>query len=319
MSEPADQYTFAIQSLNFAEGDPEDRKKPRTISGVAYSGGLIPHPFWFGGVVFDLSSTKAKNKLPLLLDHDPARRAGFTKKVEVTDKITVQGSMLSNEDAKGIVSDADEGFPWQMSVRITPKNSMELSEGASEMVNGRKVKGPATIFRNSVISEISFTPIGVDANTSAQMLSKENPNQHKPGGPKMAKNDEPKTELEIAQAKVLELTAKVSEETKRADEAEKALLTFADDQRSLLISDLEKKAGRTFSDDEKKMLTGLDSPAFEFMSKSVMFGAETKNPSSGSALPESFFNDTGEQAANNHDHGRVNQLIESAKRRAGGQ
>jgi hypothetical protein len=138
----------------------------RRIFGVAYSGDLVRHPY-FGAVIFDLSTTSAPDRVPLLVDHDRAQRAGvcsltFGERIEIGE-----GSLFSNETGKAVAEDADAGFPWQLSVHIEPREIQYLSAGESTEVNGRKVEGPAAVFRHSLIRELSLTPTGVDSNTIA--------------------------------------------------------------------------------------------------------------------------------------------------------
>ena len=65
---------------------------------------------------------------------------------------------------------SDEGFPWQMSVHIDPERVEKLSKNKTTFVNGQKVTGPANIFRNSKIREVSFTPTGMDDRTHAYVM-----------------------------------------------------------------------------------------------------------------------------------------------------
>jgi hypothetical protein len=142
----------------------------RRIKGVAYSGDLLRHPYW-GAVIFDLSTTEAPKPVPVLIEHDRAQRAGVCsltigKRIDIAD-----GHLLANDAGRAVAAEADAGFPWQLSVHIEPREVQMLSAGESVDVNGRKVEGPAAVFRNSLIREVSFTPTGVDSNTSAAVFS----------------------------------------------------------------------------------------------------------------------------------------------------
>ncbi len=65
----------------------------RKVEGIAYSGLPLKHDSW-GDVIFDLSTTKSAQKIPLLLTHDRNKRVGFTDSVTIARNITFRGSML---------------------------------------------------------------------------------------------------------------------------------------------------------------------------------------------------------------------------------
>lgn len=142
----------------------------RTVKGTAYSGNpILNHPSW-GNVIFDLSSTRSEQVIPLLLQHNSGRIAGYTDYVTIGDSIIFSGSLLQSTDAgQEIVKLSEQGFPWQMSVHIQPEYTINV---AGEIVNGQRFTG--TVFKKSVIREISFCPVGADANTSARLFNQNN-------------------------------------------------------------------------------------------------------------------------------------------------
>ena len=84
--------------------------------------------------------------------------------------LIVEGEMLSNDHADDIVSAADEGLEWQMSVHIESRRT--LTRHAGDVVNGQALADDdVLVLSDGVIREVSFTPTGVDANTSARILS----------------------------------------------------------------------------------------------------------------------------------------------------
>jgi len=106
----------------------------------------------------------------MLIGHDRDKNAGFSESITIDDKgIAVSGKLLSNKDGKRVSEDASEGFPWQMSVHIEPDEIVQVKAGYE--VNGRTFKADGVVFRNSTLREISFTPTGVDAGTSAKVFS----------------------------------------------------------------------------------------------------------------------------------------------------
>jgi hypothetical protein len=57
-------FTFALTPDNSAGGD------GTKISGVAYSGGMLPSYGWLGDCAIDLSSITVPDSVPLLVDHE---------------------------------------------------------------------------------------------------------------------------------------------------------------------------------------------------------------------------------------------------------
>ena len=153
-------------TLSIARLSVDERRKMR---GVAYAGGVLSY---FGdNIVIDLDSLKFDGKqIPLLHNHDRDRVVGYGHLMREGNALMVEGEMLSNDHADGIVSAADEGLEWQMSVHIESKRV--LTRHAGDVVNGQAITvDEVTVLADGVIREVSFTPTGVDADTSARILS----------------------------------------------------------------------------------------------------------------------------------------------------
>lgn len=148
---------------------PKDENALRTFSGVANSG----RPFNYYGelAIVDLSALTYKDNIPALLEHERGQRVGFGALSVVDNQLLINGTLLNNQHGNEIADDADAGFPWQMSAHVTPSYVDEIREGESAEVNGQTVTAPMLILRESKISEISFTPTGVDSETSAVVLA----------------------------------------------------------------------------------------------------------------------------------------------------
>lgn len=145
--------------------------KRRRFSGIANSG----QPFVYGGkrAIIDLSDIRHHPKLPALMLHDRSQRVGFGSLAVANHQLHVTGTLLDNEHGHAIANDADAGFPWQMSAHVTAERVDELTGNQTATINGQTVHAPMLILRGAHISEISFTPTGVDNNTSAVILSKQ--------------------------------------------------------------------------------------------------------------------------------------------------
>lgn len=245
------QYCFQLGQLNVDAS--QDDKKKRTFSGVAYSGDVITDHWYWDRIIFDLDSMQINGRIPALLEHSPKQRAGAINShtIDHQDGLKVQGDLMSNEFGTQVAQDSDDGFPWQMSVRIEP-TSIEDVEKGEVFVNGKVHQAPITVFRGGRIREVSFCALGADDNTSAVAAS-HSPKQF------TKKEDTDVTELEQANAKIKELETKNSElETQNKQ--------FAADKREAEIKTLETELKKEFSAEDKVKFSSLDDTSFGFMS-----------------------------------------------------
>lgn len=111
--------------------------------------------------------------VPVLFEHDRNQRIGFGRLSlnPESQNLEIEGEFLDNEEARKIVNDAKQGFPFQLSVHIDARSDRQLKKGHKEVINGLEITGEAVILEDFLIREVSFTPTGVDEKTSAQVLS----------------------------------------------------------------------------------------------------------------------------------------------------
>ena len=258
-----DHYCFRLGDLSV---DPvEEGKKKRTFSGVAYSGEVITDHWYWTRVIFDLDSMQIKGRIPALLEHSSRQRAGAinTHTISHQEGLVVHGDLMSNEFGTQVAQDSDDGFPWQMSVRIEPAKTEEVAADQTVIVNGKTLQGPITIFRGGRIREVSFCALGADENTMAVAAS-HNPNQ--------PTEDTDVTELEKAQARIQELETKNSE-------LEAQNKQFAAAKREAEITALGKDLGKEFSAEDITEMKALDESAFAFSAKQLrQFSAGNQPP-----------------------------------------
>lgn len=262
---------FNADPVQFA--DAATQGAPRRFSGVAYSGGLITGHWYWDSVIFDLSSTRIPERIPALVEHDRSQRAGFAALRIANGRIEVaEGVLLDNEHGREIGNDSKAGFPWQMSVHIDPARTERVEAGKTVEVNGRNVQGPATIFRDSLIREVSFTATGADPDTSARAFSRQ-PSQETndmSGSPEsQARIDALQASLDaekkareeqatkFAQQVADAVAAAVKPLAERVDSLAKANETAFSTARKSAVEALAKDLGRKFTDDEVKAYTEM--------------------------------------------------------------
>ena len=257
-----DHYCFRLGDLSV---DPvEEGKKKRTFSGVAYSGEVITDHWYWTRVIFDLDSMQIKGRIPALLEHSSRQRAGAinTHTISHQEGLVVHGDLMSNEFGTQVAQDSDDGFPWQMSVRIEPAKTEEVAADQTVIVNGKTLQGPITIFRGGRIREVSFCALGADENTMAVAAS-HNPNQP---------TEDTDVDLEQAKAKIQELEGQVNTLTEQNKQ-------FAAAKREAEITALGKDLGKEFSAEDITEMKALDDSAFAFSAKQLrQFSAGTQPP-----------------------------------------
>lgn len=152
-----------------AKKDGDEARREFMIT--AYTG--KPLDTWWGTVIFDLAGMKTKEKIPVLREHKRDRVVGFGNSFKADNNFYVSGEFShATEDAKEVLALADEGYPWQASVAIWPQKIEVLENAkAKKTVNGREIQGPAEIWLESDVGEVSFVSLGRDDDTAAITLN----------------------------------------------------------------------------------------------------------------------------------------------------
>ena len=159
-------HVYLFSDVNVAPS--KDGSAPRQFSGVANSG----KPFNYYGVrvIVDLENLSFSDKVPALVEHERSKRAGFGVLSVENNQLMINGTLLDNDFGNEVADDADAGFPWQMSAHVIAETEENLTGNSTAIINGQTVTAPITILRNCRIPEVSFTPTGVDFETSAVIL-----------------------------------------------------------------------------------------------------------------------------------------------------
>lgn len=259
---------FIFESLPVAPSRDGARDGFRQFQGTVYSGLPIrDHAFW-DAVIIDISSTQAAEKLPVLMEHDRAKRAGFAAIALTDHKITIsEGTLLNNEHGRAVAEESDAGFPWQMSMHVSPGSLEEVEPGTAVTVNGQTLQGPITVFRNNRIREVSFTPTGADDQTRAAALSY----RHQENAMDVAELKRQVADLQAAvdrekndaQARVAALQASLTESENRANQAETKLAQFHSEVRKDKVKILFAELGREYSEDKAKPYLEMSEDCFQ--------------------------------------------------------
>lgn len=153
----------------FAKAIPTDGDKIK-LDMVVYSGGVIKNHFWWGNLAIDLDGMKfPKSKFPVLENHEQSRKVGFSSKPVIENyQLSLnpeKTEFVDTETANEFIKLSKAGFPYESSMYAQPSAIERLEQGTSAEVNGMTVKGPATIWRQSVFKEASVCVFGWDSNT----------------------------------------------------------------------------------------------------------------------------------------------------------
>lgn len=249
-----ERYKFLFNASSVDIPQSEEGKK-RTFKGQAYSGGRVDGHWYWGrsGVVFDLEGIEIQTPTPLLGEHFSSSRIGVVNGVNTTNGITVEGIFLSNTQAKEFVQDADDGFPFQMSMFIDPGSVEEVSQGQKVVVNGQTFEGPIAIFRNNRIREFTICSTGADRNTSIQAFS--------------AKNQNPTGDTDVTELEQTKQALKQAEQDR--DAARKELQEFKATKRNEDIEALAADLKTQFSAEDKAIYQNMDDATFAFTAKNM--------------------------------------------------
>lgn len=158
---------FLKKSFKFEEE--ADGSIAGNIKGIAYSGALIDSHGPFSNLIVDIATlTVAKDKTPILRDHDMSQVAGHGKISVDGSSVTIDGK-ISKRSAYGqeILELSMDGFEWEMSLGVFGGTFEEVED---EEINGMLVdKGVA--LRNGILREVSIVALGADSDTSAEIFS----------------------------------------------------------------------------------------------------------------------------------------------------
>lgn len=152
-----------------ADGTP----KLPTFAIAAYSGAEMRLEGFNYPVIVDLSGLKAtRQRIPILLDHDPTRIIGQATPSIDASGVRLEGTITGDDsDARKVITHARNGFEWQASIGASIVRQEFLKPGNTSIVNGREVRGPILIAREARLQETSFVAVGADSRTAATVAA----------------------------------------------------------------------------------------------------------------------------------------------------
>lgn len=157
--------------VDFAQDDEGD--KGRSFLITAYTGQIVEA--WWRDIVIDVEGIKTKKKIPILREHYRDRVVGQGAAYKKDNTLFVSGPFSKKtKDAQEVLDLADEGYPWQASIGVRPKQVRVLESAKdTDTVNGKSVSGPLEIWAESQVGEVSFVSLGADDETAAISMTED--------------------------------------------------------------------------------------------------------------------------------------------------
>lgn len=134
--------------------------------------------WYFGAVYHDFEGMQRADVIAIDYCHDDGEIIGKGDKFTIKkDGLHVAGDLTPltdnpEERANQVKGLADKGVPWEASIDFRGSClAEEVPAGRVAQVNGRKVEGPALIFREWPLRRVAICPSGMDQNTTSQFTA----------------------------------------------------------------------------------------------------------------------------------------------------
>lgn len=132
-------------------------------------GQRVEHSYW-EAFVFEVSSMRmGRDVIPVTVDHDTAKGAGFASSMSFDDNgvLSFGGEFVDNEHSVYVKSYKKTNV-MQTSLQFDPANTdmIYIGEEESTEVDGVMHQGPLFVFKNATIVEVAFTLMGAVPDTS---------------------------------------------------------------------------------------------------------------------------------------------------------
>lgn len=280
-----DRTAYLTFTPTVAERD--EKGLPRRFEGVAYSGGVIPGYGWHGDAAIDLASLSLpEGQIFALVDHDPGKRAGKLTAQLAGNQVLVSGEFFAATEAgKEVAALFSEGAPWQMSVGIQAK--AENGDRRTVEVNGKSLSVD-TVFRQAVLREVSFVPVGADPHTSVAAFARDGLN---------SQHEESAMDLEKLKARVAELEAQLADKDAELTTASAELVTlrqFKADARKRDVERLQDDLSLDMSAEELDMYAAMPDKTFALVEVRLRGEQKARADSAAHLFQEQATNGRGE-------------------------
>ncbi len=158
----------------FAAVSVVEEGKKRGLEMIAYSGEIIKDHWYWNDLAIDTNGIKlSKTNIPVLGNHETDQKIGFGSFV-VNEKHQIVAKDITLVDTPcclEFIKLSEQGFPYEASIYAHPSKIQRLEEGEETEVNGFKMKGPGTVWRESVLKECSVVTFGADPNTKSAAMA----------------------------------------------------------------------------------------------------------------------------------------------------
>jgi hypothetical protein len=149
-----------------------ETKSPPKFTSTFYTGGALEINGWDLPVVVDLAGLENGKVLVANLDHDSSKRVGNFAVANDGKTLVASGTASARTEARReVVESAEDGYQWQASLEVNPKEVETVKAGKSVQVNGQSFEGPLYVTRKGVLKGFAFVSHGADDNTTATIAA----------------------------------------------------------------------------------------------------------------------------------------------------
>lgn len=150
----------------------EDAKGPARFTSTFYTGGALEINGYDLPVVVDLAGLEEGKVLVANLDHDSSKRVGNFAVANDGKTLVASGTATAKTAARDeVVGSAADGYQWQSSLEVNPKQIETVKAGKTVTVNGQEFTGPLYVTRKGVLKGFAFVSHGADDNTTATIAA----------------------------------------------------------------------------------------------------------------------------------------------------
>lgn len=149
-----------------------ETKSPPKFTSTFYTGGALEINGWDLPVVVDLAGLSEGKVLVANLDHDSSKRVGNFAVANDGKTLVANGTASARTEARReVIESAEDGYQWQASLEVNPKQVETVKAGKSVQVNGQTFDGPLYVTRKGVLKGFAFVSHGADDNTTATIAA----------------------------------------------------------------------------------------------------------------------------------------------------